>query len=353
MRWRSRPHSITLRSRPTWHFEPGAAERGLCAQFAVHDLAGFGLDGMPLATGAAGCLLQYVRDTQKSALPHLRGLRREERSEALLIDAATRRNLELETSLSGRADSTLLGLLDRSATAMGGRELRRWLSRPLRDRSERELRLQAIETLIDTGHDVPLHDVLRGVGDVERILARVALRSVRPRELAQLRAALATLPAIGALLAGLDAPLIAGLVAQAGTHPDTHALLGRAIVETPPALILRDGGVIAAGYDAELDELRLISERSDEALLALEARERERSGLANLRLGYNRVQGYYIEVHRSQADQCHRTGSAARRFETPSVTSRRSSRASRTACSAQGTAHSPASGRSTRLCSTL
>ena len=217
--------SITLRSRPPWHFDPGAAARALCAQFTVHDLAGFGLDGMPLATGAAGCLLQYVRDTQKSALPHLRGLRREERSEALLIDAATRRNLELETSLSGRPESTLLGLLDRSATAMGGRELRRWLSRPLRGRSERELRLQAIETLIDSGHDVPLHDLLRGVGDVERILARVALRSVRPRELAQLRAALATLPAIGDLLAVLDAPLIARLVAQAGTHPETHALL--------------------------------------------------------------------------------------------------------------------------------
>ncbi len=298
----SAPTTTALRSRPPWHFEPEAARRALCEQFGVRDLAGFGLDASPLATGAAGCLLQYVRDTQKSALPHLGGLRREERSDALLIDAATRRNLEIETSLSGRPECTVLGVLDRTATAMGGRELRRWLSRPLRGRRERELRLQAIETLIDSGGHVTLHELLRRVGDVERILARVALRSARPRDLAQLRTALAVLPELGALLHGFDAPLIARLGAEAGTHPQIHALLARALVEMPPAL-LREGGVIASGHDAELDELRAISERSDEALLALELRERERSGLANLRLGYNRVQGYYIEVHRSQADR--------------------------------------------------
>jgi DNA mismatch repair protein MutS len=298
----AQPAVTAVRSRAPWHFDPDAARRSLCEQFGVRDLAGFGLDASPLATGAAGCLLQYVQDTQKSALPHLRGLRREERSDALSIDAATRRNLELEMSLSGRRDSTLLGVLDRTATAMGGRELRRWLSRPLRGRQERELRLQAIETLIDTGSYAPLHELLRSVGDVERILARVALRSARPRDLAQLRNALAELPRLAELLAALAAPLIARLVAQAGTHPAAHALLMRALVETPPAL-LREGGVIATGHDGELDELRTISERSDEALLALERRERERSGLANLRLGYNRVQGYYIEVHRSQADR--------------------------------------------------
>ena len=294
--------STSVRSRPPWHFEADAASRTLCEQFGVHDLAGFGLTDARLAIGAAGCLLQYVRDTQRSALPHLRGLRREQRSDALLIDAATRRNLELEISLSDRADSTLFGVIDRTATAMGGRELRRWLSRPLRQRTERELRLQAIETLLDTAHHEPLHALLRRVGDVERILARVALRSARPRELAQLRNALAALPELGAQLAEMDSPLIARLAEQKGTHPATHALLTRALVDTPPAL-LREGGVIAAGHDAELDELRQISERSDESLLALEERERERSGLPNLRLGYNRVQGYYIEVHRSQADQ--------------------------------------------------
>ena len=293
---------VAVRSRPPWHFDTEASARALCAQFGVRDLAGFGLDGAPLATGAAGCLLQYLRDTQKTALPHLRGLRREERGDSLLIDAATRRNLELDTSLSDRPDATLLGVLDRTATAMGGRELRRWLSRPLRERRERELRLQAIETLVDNGRHEPLHALLRRVGDVERILARVALRSARPRDLAQLRNALAALPGLGVQLGKLEAPLIERLSEQAGTHPDTLTLLGRALVETPPAL-LREGGVIADGHDAELDELRRFSEHSDEALLELERRERERSGLANLRLGYNRVQGYYIEVHRNQADQ--------------------------------------------------
>jgi DNA mismatch repair protein MutS len=293
---------VAIRPRPPWHFDAQSATRTLCDQFGVRDLAGFGLSAMPLATGAAGCLLQYVRDTQKSALPHLRGLRREERSDALLIDAATRRNLELDSSLSGRPESTLLGVLDRSATAMGGRELRRWLSRPLRGRAERELRLQAIEALIDGRHDETLHGLLRRVGDVERILARVALRSARPRDLAQLRNALASLPELASMLEDIDSPLLANLRAQAGTHPATHALLTRAIVEAPPAL-LREGGIIAPGHDAELDELRQVSTNSDTALLALEERERERSGLANLRFGYNRVQGYYIEVHRNQADR--------------------------------------------------
>jgi DNA mismatch repair protein MutS len=228
--------SIAVRSRPPWHFEPDAAARALSEQFGVRDLAGFGLAEARLAAGAAGGLLQYVRDTQRSALPHLRGLRREQRSDALLIDAATRRNLELEASLSERPDSTLLGVIDRTATSMGGRELRRWLSRPLRERTERELRLQAIETLLDTGHHGPLHALLRRVGDVERILARVALRSARPRELAQLRNALAALPELGELLAGLDSPLIARLGTQTGTHPATLTLLARAIVETPPAV---------------------------------------------------------------------------------------------------------------------
>ena len=291
-----------LRQRPPWHFEAGSAERQLCGQFGTRDLAGFGLAGKPLAVGAAGSLLNYVRETQKSALPHLRGIRCEERDEALQVDAATRRNLELDTSLSGRADSTLVGVMDRTATAMGGRELRRWIQRPLRPRAPREHRLQAIEALLDTGLHVPVHTLLRRVGDVERILARVALRSARPRDLAGLRDALGELPELQLLLHGVDAPLIEELVREAGTHPPVHALLTAALVPTPPAL-LREGGVIAPGHDAELDELRRISEHSDEALVELEARERERTGFANLRFGYNRVQGYYIEVSRAQADR--------------------------------------------------
>ena len=291
-----------VRERPPWHFEAGSAERTLCEQFGTRDLAGFGLAQKPLATGAAGCLLNYVRETQKSALPHLRGIRCEERDEALQLDAATRRNLELDASLSGRTDSTLLGVLDRTATAMGGRELRRWIQRPLRSRGPREHRLQAIEAFLDTGLHQALHTLLRQVGDVERILARVALRSARPRDLAGLRDALGMLPELQRVLEGIDSPLLEQLARESSAHPDVHGLLTAAIVATPPAL-LRDGGVIAQAYDADLDELRRISEHSDEALLELESRERERTGFANLRLGYNRVQGYYIEVSRSQADQ--------------------------------------------------
>jgi len=294
--------TTAVRSRPPWHFDAASAGRQLCEQFGTRDLAGFGLANRALAVGAAGCLLQYLRDTQKSALPHLRGIRCEERDEALLLDAATRRNLELDTSLSGRPDSTLVGVLDRTATALGGRELRRWIQRPLRPRAPRERRMQAIEAFLDTGLHVAVHALLRQVGDIERILARVALRSARPRDLAGLRDALGRLPELQSLLDGIDSPLLGQLASEAGAHPAVHSLLAAAIVATPPAL-LRDGGVIAPGFDADLDELRRISEHGDEALLELERRERERTGFSNLRFGYNRVQGYYIEVSRSQADQ--------------------------------------------------
>jgi DNA mismatch repair protein MutS len=291
-----------VRPRPPWHFDADSAERQLCEQFGTRDLAGFGLAGRPLAIGAAGSLLNYVRETQKSALPHLRGIRCEERDEALQLDAATRRNLELDASLSGRSESTLLGVMDRTATSMGGRELRRWIQRPLRSRSPREHRLQAVEALLDTGQHIPLHALLRRVGDVERMLARIALRTARPRDLAGLRDALGVLPELQALLKSVDAPLLEQLASEAGAHPQVHALLTAGLVPAPPAL-LREGGVIAPGHDADLDELRRISEHSDEALLELETRERERTGFANLRLGYNRVQGYYIEVSRTQADR--------------------------------------------------
>src|SRR5262245_6930344 len=196
-----------IRERPPWHFDVEAATRALCEQFATRDLAGFGCADRPLAVSAAGCLLNYVRDTQKAALPHLRGLRLEERSDAVLLDAATRRNLELDLSLADRPECTLAAVLDRTATAMGGRELRRWLNRPLRDRASVELRLHAIGALIASGTHGALHDLLAQVGDIERGLARVALKSARPRDLAQLRDALARLPALQSLLATIDSPL--------------------------------------------------------------------------------------------------------------------------------------------------
>jgi DNA mismatch repair protein MutS len=291
-----------IRERPAWHFDAESCVRLLCEQFGTKDLSGFGCAERTIAVRAAGSLLQYVRDTQKSALPHLRGLRTEERSDAVLLDAATRRNLELDVSLADRPECTVAAVLDHTATAMGGRELRRWLHRPLRDRRAVELRLAAIGALIDSSLYRPLHELLQSVGDIERILGRVALRSARPRDLAQLRVALGRLPDLQELLRREDSPLIRDLGEQAGTHPDIYQLLARAIIETPPPL-LREGGVIAPGFDSELDTLRQISEHGDQYLLDLEARERERSGIANLRLGYNRVQGYYIEINRSLSDQ--------------------------------------------------
>ena len=284
--------------RPPWQFEQDSARRALNSQFGTASLAGFGCEDLTLALGAAGALLQYVRDTQKGALPHLTALVRESRDDALAMDAATRRNLELDSSLSGRDEHTLAGVIDRTATAMGARELRRWIRRPLRDQANLRLRYQAVATLIDSGAFAPLHQDLRGVGDVERVLARVALRSARPRDLAMLREALAALPQIHRRLAGLDSPLLAAAAADLTARPALHELLERAIVPSPSPL-LRDGGVIAAGFDAALDELRSIATGTDRHLLELEERERRRTGISQLRLGYNRVHGYYIELPRS------------------------------------------------------
>ena len=290
-----------LRTRPPWHFDFESATRNLTQQFRTHDLAGFGCANKPLAVGAAGALLQYVRDTQKSALPHIGEIVTQERDEALLMDRATRRNLELDLSLTGNPEATLAGIFDRTATAMGGRELRRWMHRPLRDRVLLRERYQALDALIARRSYEPLEEELAAVGDVERVLARVALRSARPRDLAQLRAALARLPSIQTIVSSLDAPLIERLRTRVGGYPAVLDLLERAVVETPPPL-LREGGVIATGYDAELDELRAISTNTDQFLIDLERKERERSGLSSLKLGYNRVSGYFIEVNRSQAD---------------------------------------------------
>ncbi|MGH8226444.1 MAG: DNA mismatch repair protein MutS, partial [Steroidobacteraceae bacterium] len=294
--------AAALRSRPPWHFELASASRLLTDQLGTLDLKGFGADDVPLAIRAAGALLQYVRDTQKTALPHIRGLAVEERSEALLLDAATRRNLELETSLSGHAQASLLAILDGCATAMGSRELRRSLGRPLRDARRLRGRYHALAALIEERRYDTLLERLRSVGDIERILARVALKSARPRDLVQLRAALTALPALRRALEPLDSPLLRTLLERIGEHADARQRLERAIAAEPPAF-LREGDVIAQGYDSELDELRRIATNTDAFLLELEQRERERSGIPGLKLGFNRVQGFFIEISRKDAER--------------------------------------------------
>jgi len=306
-----------LRKRPPWHFDETSARRELTRFFGTRDLSGFGADGAPLAVAAAGCLLGYLQETQKAALPHLTGLAVESADETVAMDAATRRNLELDTHPSGDVRYTLLGVLDSTITPMGARALRRWLHRPLRDHATLRLRHQSLAALIESGVLPALREKLRGIGDLERILARVALRSARPRDLATLRDGLAAAPGIAhAIIPGREdqepavhrrafreaTPLLHQLTERLGEHQDTVRLLQAAIVERPPAL-LREGGAIADGYDAELDELRQLSTHADQYLVELEVRERATTGIATLRVGYNRVHGYYIEFGKAQADK--------------------------------------------------
>ena len=310
--------------RPPWHFLADSALRALTTQFGTQDLAGFGCEDLTIALGAAGALLQYTRDTQKGALPHITSLTRELRDEALVMDAATRRNLELDSSLAGREEATLAGVIDRTATSMGARELRRWIQRPLRDRGALRARYGAISTLIKSDRYDAVHEILRGIGDVERVLARVALRSAKPRDLSALREALGQLPSLATALGGLDAPLLASAARDLAPRPELLDLLQRAIVATPPPL-LREGGIIAAGYDAALDGLRSIATGADNHLLELEERERRRTGLTQLKVGYNRVQGYYIELPRSQSERApvdyvrRQTVKNAERYITPEL----------------------------------
>ncbi len=316
--------AIRVTRRPPWHFEFDSSMRLLCNQFRTRDLDGFGCSHLTRGIAAAGALLQYVNDTQKASLPHLTSIRAELSDEALIMDGPTRRNLELEESLSGHQQHTLAGVMDRCQTAMGSRLLRRWIQRPLRDPSVLRARYQALDALISQNAVDALQQTLHGIGDVERILARVALRSARPRDLRQLGEALSRLPALQKQLAAIDAPLLNELAQAVGEHREQQHLLDKAIIDSPPMLI-RDGGVIKAGYDEELDDLRAIAGNADQYLVDLEKRERERTGIATLKLGYNRVHGYYIEISRGQADKApveyvrRQTLKAAERYITPEL----------------------------------
>jgi len=317
-------NSVRITRRPPWHFDLDSSTRLLCNQFGTRDLSGFGCDGFPRGIAAAGALLQYVNDTQKASLPHLQSIKVERQGDAVIMDGPTRRNLELEESLSGHHQHTLAGVMDHCQTAMGSRLLRRWIQRPLRSGDILKSRYQALEAMIASGKVTPLQETLNGIGDVERILSRVALRSARPRDLRQLGEALSRLPELQAEVGRIDAPLLADIADLVGEHREQKRLLERAIIDSPPMLI-RDGGVIAPGYDDELDDLRAIAENADQYLVDLELRERERTGIATLKLGYNRVHGYYIEISRLQADKApveyvrRQTLKAAERYITPEL----------------------------------
>jgi len=328
-----------LRYRAPWEFDIDTAQRLLCEQFGTRDLIAFGCEELPTAKGAAGCVMAYVQETQRTALPHICRLQQENRQDSVLMDASTRRNLELCTNLSGGEDNTLFSIVNTCATTMGSRQLSRWINRPLTQLDILTQRQSAIGSLLSHYRFEPIHDTLKVIGDLERILGRIALRSARPRDLSRLGLSLAVYPQLqeqlGALLSdesnqtsedssNKKHPLLTQLTTHISTFPDIVALLHKAIKENPP-VVIRDGGVIAEGYDEELDELRNISSHAGQFLIDLETQEKARTGIATLKVGYNRVHGYYIEISRAQSDKApaeyirRQTLKNAERFITPEL----------------------------------
>ncbi|MGL4859316.1 MAG: DNA mismatch repair protein MutS [Enterobacteriaceae bacterium] len=289
-----------LRRRPIWEFELSTARQQLNLQFQTRDLTGFGVEQATMALRAAGCLLQYVKDTQRTALPHINSIMLETAQDNILMDAATRRNLELTSNLSGGTENSVAAVIDKTVTPMGSRMLKRWLHMPVRHHGILRQRQEIIRSLRDIA--LELQAPLRQVGDLERILARLALRSARPRDLARLRHALQQLPELHHCLQQVQNHGLANLQSKIGEFDEIKALLERAIIDSPPVLI-RDGGVIAPGYHDELDQWRALAEGATDYLDQLEQRERQALGLESLKVGFNAVHGYYIQVSRGQSRQ--------------------------------------------------
>lgn len=293
--------ALSPKRRPPWEFELKSAITQLCEQFETQDLDGFGVMSYQTALCAAGCLLQYAKYTQRNTLAHIKSIKNVKSSDTIQLDASTRRNLELTTNLQGNEKHTLVSVLDYCKTTMGGRLLRRWLHRPLRDHHQIRQRQQAIQELIANDSMDALSQPLNAIADIERILARIALHSARPRDLTGLRDSLAQLPVLQPLLAQHHTEILTQIKLSTTGFDNIQRLLKQAIIENPP-VVIRDGGVIADGFDPELDQLRALSTNSDQFLVELECRERERSGIPTLKVGYNRIHGYYIEISRAQSE---------------------------------------------------
>ncbi|MCX7192696.1 MAG: DNA mismatch repair protein MutS [Proteobacteria bacterium] len=283
---------------PVWHFELDTARRALCQQFATLDLAGFGCNDYSTGLEAAGALLGYAKLTQGQTISHIRSLQVYRADHFVRMDAATRRNLEITQTLRGEAAPTLLSLLDTCATNMGSRQLASWLHHPLTDRAVLRARHDAVDKLVDAYPEVQTH--LKPCVDVERITARIALKSARPRDLSGLRDTLLSLPQLYATLSACDSPLVVALTDALQADATLTTLLVKSL-RAEPSSVLREGGVIADGFDADLDELRGIQTNCGDFLLALEAREKARTGISTLKVEYNRVHGFYIEVSSAQS----------------------------------------------------
>ena len=318
-----------ITKRPNVDFNLNNAQKTLCDQLGVSTLSGFGIDELPLANVAAAALIHYAKETQKTALPHIRSIKLEQSSDFIALDPVTRRNLEIIDPLFEHGTS-LFNLVNDCQTAMGGRLLARTLMQPLRDTALLDQRLDAIEILLNGYHEAPIRLILKEISDIERVLSRIALGSARPRDLVQLRQACAQIPflrnAIQPIVSQNQSTLIQQLNNELGDFNGLHLRLMNAIVENPPVL-LRDGNVIAEGFDSELDELRQIRDHAGQFLIDLEIRERENTGINTLKIGYNRVSGYYIELTRAQAEQApdsyirRQTLKNAERYITPELKS--------------------------------
>lgn len=292
-----------LRRRPTWEFELVTAIKLLTKQFGTQDLKGFGVDKAIVALCAAGCLLQYAKETQRTALPHINAISLSQERDFIVIDVASRRNLELTQNLAGGTENTLASVLDYCSTPMGSRLLKRWIHQPFRHKKTLLNRQNAVKNLIQQELYSDFKPLLQQIGDMERILARIALRSARPRDLTRLRQALGQLPEIIQLLQQHNQnQQFDTLLSKLQDFSELFTLLERAIIETPP-LLIRDGGVIAPGYHQELDEWRELATGATQYLENLEIRERQQTGIDTLKIGYNAVHGYYIQISRGQAER--------------------------------------------------
>ncbi|MEM8593425.1 MAG: DNA mismatch repair protein MutS, partial [Pseudomonadota bacterium] len=295
-------YSQCVRERPEWEFDIDTCKRLLCEHFNAHDLIGFGCDDLLLAVSAAGCLMSYAQTTQKKQLQHIQSISTVHQDQYVRIDSHSRRNLELDVNLSGGDSHTLFDVLNHCSTSMGSRLLRRWINQPLQDIDHIKQRQLSVASLLSNDAYKIIQHCLKPISDVERILTRVALGSARPRDLSRLCNALNCLPPLQDALEIIEYPHIAQLANDISVYPELHDVLRRALVNAPPTTV-RDGSVIADGYDNELDELRSISQDASQFLIDIETRERERTKLNSLKVGYNRVHGYYIEISKLQSSQ--------------------------------------------------
>src|SRR3954471_8472175 len=293
------PAGVPATTLDDWAFDAERARRTLLDQLRAAGLEGFGLDRRPAAVRAAGALVHYLRTTQKVDLAHVRTIQFRQRADALLIDPTTLKHLEILEGSEGGRSGSLLDEIDRTVTSTGSRRLRAWLLRPLLTLDAIRDRLDAVEELAFLTTDRgKLRDTLKGVQDLERLVARVALGTAGPRDLAGLKQSLAAVPQVRTVLAELQAPLTRSLIAELDDLADVRDLIDRTLVDDPPA-IARAGGFTRDGVDAELDELKTISRSGKQVIADMEERERARTGIGSLKVRYNRVFGYYIEVSKS------------------------------------------------------